>query len=846
MKLLSCHIENFGSICSFDYDFSDGINEFCQPNGTGKSTLAAFLKAMFYGLPAARANSVFNDRMHYLPFNGGKFGGNIEFSAHGKTYRLERFFSDKTEAKDSFTAYVDGVKTTEFDGKSVGEVIFGIDSEAFERTAFITADGAEMQANGAINAKLNKFVYALDGGMDADKAKRVLIDAANKLKKQRGASGEIDRQKEKIVNLKNTIANVERTERNLVERYGERARLSAEIARLEVAENERKRREIELSKWETYDHLLCATDEKKGELAALEGKYPSGLPTQEELAALTAAIGERTQVQARLNALSFTEDKKRRLAELDQIFVCGAPEKAELDALGESVETLREVRGESQRLAAQTDEKYNKLKVRFANKTPTDSELETLRKNLGEYTLAERELVELSDDVPPVQPKKRMGALTAVFGVLGAACLVGGAALATVVLGAAIALIVAGVACAAVCAALAFKGRGETAVSSSGASSARASVKARMNAAEQAIRAILVPYGVYSNNLEYDVKVFEDDLKEYAESSFAEEQRGKKLALLAEQEKELVNRLEQGFAKYGLSGDNFAENLVRLRELIREYALLNGEKVSVAGEKAQLEGRLCALNNQVSGMLEKYGIAESKNVVGDLSRDSLILERLKKEVAECGKKAENYLRENNLTARPAPVEGEDLSAKLNSAYEERTRIDRAIAIDEAEVDELNKYRANLEIEQEKLDELSKRHDVLIAAASALERAEKKINEEYVAPIKNDFMKYAEELEKCVGDKIFMEKDFSLTFESYGEKRSDKHLSSGQRAAWSLCFRLALIDNMYAEEKPFIIMDDPFAELDADGLKNAKRLLLGLAKERQFIYFCCHESRSVKA
>ena len=37
MKLISCHIENFGKLRNFDYDFSSGLSEILQENGWGKS-----------------------------------------------------------------------------------------------------------------------------------------------------------------------------------------------------------------------------------------------------------------------------------------------------------------------------------------------------------------------------------------------------------------------------------------------------------------------------------------------------------------------------------------------------------------------------------------------------------------------------------------------------------------------------------------------------------------------------------------------------------------------------------------------------------------------------------------
>ena len=90
----------------------------------------------------------------------------------------------------------------------------------------------------------------------------------------------------------------------------------------------------------------------------------------------------------------------------------------------------------------------------------------------------------------------------------------------------------------------------------------------------------------------------------------------------------------------------------------------------------------------------------------------------------------------------------------------------------------------------------------------------------------------------------MDKEFRVYFERSGENRSDAHLSAGQKSLCALCVRLALIDNMYKGERPFIIMDDPFVHLDAEHMQRARALLSLLAKDRQIIYFCCHSSREL--
>ena len=48
MRLISCHIENFGKLSDFSCEFSGGLNIICEDNGWGKSTFAAFIRAMFY------------------------------------------------------------------------------------------------------------------------------------------------------------------------------------------------------------------------------------------------------------------------------------------------------------------------------------------------------------------------------------------------------------------------------------------------------------------------------------------------------------------------------------------------------------------------------------------------------------------------------------------------------------------------------------------------------------------------------------------------------------------------------------------------------------------------------
>ena len=69
-------------------------------------------------------------------------------------------------------------------------------------------------------------------------------------------------------------------------------------------------------------------------------------------------------------------------------------------------------------------------------------------------------------------------------------------------------------------------------------------------------------------------------------------------------------------------------------------------------------------------------------------------------------------------------------------------------------------------------------------------------------------------------------------------------SSGYRALVGICRRMALIEAMYRRERPFLILDDPFALLDGEKLAGAMKLLRTAEEEGyQILYFTCHESRT---
>ena len=161
MKITECYIENFGKLKSFKKVFDEGLNVIAEDNGFGKTTFAAFIQAMFYGLDAGRSKD--SDRKKYDPWQGGKFGGSICFEVNGKSYRMERFFGKK-EKDDTFVLYdaKTGLESKDY-SENIGSELFKIDKESFGKSAYIPQGKveAELSKAGDINAKLSDLLETL-------------------------------------------------------------------------------------------------------------------------------------------------------------------------------------------------------------------------------------------------------------------------------------------------------------------------------------------------------------------------------------------------------------------------------------------------------------------------------------------------------------------------------------------------------------------------------------------------------------------------------------------------------------------------------------------------------------
>lgn len=175
--------------------------------------------------------------------------------------------------------------------------------------------------------------------------------------------------------------------------------------------------------------------------------------------------------------------------------------------------------------------------------------------------------------------------------------------------------------------------------------------------------------------------------------------------------------------------------------------------------------------------------------------------------------------------------------KVSDAERLKTRIDALELAADSLIDAENR-RAEL---KEQLVECEKQLKILTLTMEFLVKADEALKIRYRAPLSDSLNKY---VKMIAGENISVsiDTDMKVAVEAGGAERETEFFSKGYRNLFEICKRFALTDILFTTEKPFIILDDPFYNLDDEKLKQSLSLIAKLSEEYQILYLVCHESR----
>lgn len=211
MKLNKIYISAFGGLKDFTLDLNDGLNVIYGNNEDGKSTVAAFIKAMFYGTGRNSTKGISESvRLKYTPWDNSTMAGRIFFEHQNKKYCLEREFR-KSDATDRITLTdLDSGKAVDT-GDNIGQRFFGLSAAAFERSLFIGNGDfiKDETAAGEINGKLSNIALTGNEDVSYTKVKNNIEDTCYKIISKNKKGGAYNEALQELELLKSRLANAE-------------------------------------------------------------------------------------------------------------------------------------------------------------------------------------------------------------------------------------------------------------------------------------------------------------------------------------------------------------------------------------------------------------------------------------------------------------------------------------------------------------------------------------------------------------------------------------------------------------------------------------------------------------
>ncbi len=167
----SIYIKSFGKLVGRPIEFGGGVNILEGANESGKSTICAFIKFMFYGLPKST-----EEKLHYISWQTASAGGTLTFREGDERYRIERevVCSTNAEGKYSFRERL-GIFNADtnlavFKGESPGEHFFGVSANVFESTAYIRQSAGTKVGNRALGEEAENILFSGNESINTAKA----------------------------------------------------------------------------------------------------------------------------------------------------------------------------------------------------------------------------------------------------------------------------------------------------------------------------------------------------------------------------------------------------------------------------------------------------------------------------------------------------------------------------------------------------------------------------------------------------------------------------------------------------------------------------------------------------
>lgn len=862
MQLINLQIENFGTLSHYYYEFEKGLNVIKEDNGFGKTSLGAFIKVMFYGFENEGKLRAKRERLKYMPWQGGVYGGSIQFAHEGKEYKLTRSFGEDKK-KDTFELIdaVTKLESQDFESETIGEAIFDINGESFARTIFISQNEYSHSSFTDIDAKIGNLVEAADDLNNHDQAKKMLEKQKDEIGTYR--RGPLKEIKTELDDLKNKVLGKQGIERAMKDAEFEIAAYNQQILDMkkeEVLIQEQmkevaKAQDLQRNK-KVYENLLASYEDSKEKYLQEKNYFPGEIPSQGDLNTIMEEARNLKALDTKMEDYSLAEKSSAAFEQLENQY-------AGMDFAREDGEHI-------QKLVDFWCKEREETKNRIQQRSLSKAELEQLQEGENRFkdhpVSAEKnqDLITLWREHEAIKSKledsRKETSKPAnikgdkkflLLGIIGVAVGISWfIALPQIkILG--LFIMVLGIA-------IAFWGtfKGNTKKDQS----LEYDPGLRLEEIEKKIQGYFLIYQINydPDTVEYSLRNLLSQYENYRRLSERRNQAvqanmtdGKRISYMEDQVKAVLEKYHFGY--------NEANVLLDLNQIIQDFKTLesyrNTRKLYNQAKKEHEESM-----KKLTSFFKAYEISFSSDFEKSLDemKEHLSLYQVRRDAyVESKNKKEDFERQHEDYKQFLATTEEIEEDSLTKLTEEHKKINEKISLltkqkmtSDKRLNDLNdSYNEICECEErilvlkEQKEASLEKKKILEKTMEHLETAKNNLNAKYAAPIEGALKDYFSQLAKDSQITIDIDAKRQVLIKEKGASRPEENMSSGYKDLIELCYRLALAKAMYQEESSLLILDDPFSNLDENKLEKGMDLIKKISENNQVLYFTCHKSRA---
>ncbi len=878
MRLIECHIDNFGIISDQDISFDKGSNVFLEDNAWGKSTLASFIKVMFYGFDNERKRSeIENERKRYNPWQKGTYGGWVSFEASGKKYIIEKAFGSKN--KDDICELRDAesnILIQDIDSNCIGEHFFNVDSESFKRTIFISQNDVKTESTGSISAKIGNIT---DNTNDLNNYETTVLRLKKKMDSMTPdrKTGSLYKRKEELQNINTELLKEESIDSRLQYLQDEQTSEKKTVADI-VHELEGLRKlQKEVSQYETrceqkkhYNTLNQSYLDKKDAYSSMRESFKSEVPEMVLVDQYVDQAKKQVAFQASAEEYHLSEEELAELDRLQNKYQACTPSEADLVSAKELLDQAEDLKEYvvTHQLTKEEQEEFNRLHKYFSNNVPSE---ETIKEKISAWNKrtdmksalsTKKVAVEMAKQSAPKQHESNNSLLFIIIGLL---CIVAGIGIAIaikVIVG--LIPILIGII---IMAAALLQSRKPVEYSDKETGQSYIELLNELEEEEK-----------YISEIETDIKLFfEDNHLRYREdkvvdslytliqltqrySVLLKKRQNQETVEKAKTYKNNIQMVRSFLENNNITPQNDDNRLDDDLQLLKE----DMSKMQMLQEKRQRNTSAQTKSEEITSSIQEFlsntglifvkeslleQLIELKEYISNLSQAEKDVEQARNNIKEYESNTPDLEEILTLEQPDTTYSLEQINALIDNKSREADNLRDSIAIRKTQLDEsmeefsiIQDKKIELEEKQQQFEEELQYYQELSLAKKMIEKAKEALTAKFSDPIKKAFDHYYYSISGLNSDDLNIDANGVVTAREYGIQRNVETLSVGYQDLIGMCLRMAFVDSMYENEKPFLIFDDPFVNLDSKKIEGAKRFMKELEKQYQLIYFTCHESR----